>query len=218
MGINAPNAAVTSNDMQVLQLLALLNAEGKSLTARNSEGWQALQQEATFTTVATETQTTLATVAPNLKYIINDTIWNRTTRRPVFGPLSPQSWQQRKGWFAIGPYSQYRVVDGEIRFSPVPAAGDICYFEYVSKAWTASGNESFASDADTSLLDEELLKLGLIWRFKAAKGLEYNEAKIEYEDRVNQAIARDIPRNKLSLNRTVTDLPYLNIQEGNFPS
>ena len=218
LAISIPNAAVTSNDQQVIQLLALLNTEGKSLTARPAEGWQAQQLEATFTTVATEIQTSLVAIAPNLKYIIDDTIWNRTNRRPIYGPLSPQQWQNRKGWFAVGPYSQFRVAGGNIEFSPVPSAGESCYFEYVTKAWTASGAESFASDGDTSLLDEELLKLGLIWRWKAAKGFDYAEAKVEYEDRVSQAIARDTPKSKLNLSKRQTGLPPLTVQESNFGS
>lgn len=216
LAINVPNAVVTSNDQQVKQLLALLNAEGRALAAKPENGWQALQKEATFTTVATEIQASLATIAPDCKYIVDDTIWNRTIRRPVFGPLSQQAWQYRKGWFTVGPYSQYRIVDGDIKFSPVPSAGEECYFEYVSNYWTTSNAQAFTSDSDTSLLDEELLKLGLIWRWRAAKGFDYNEAKIEYSDRVDQAIARDTPKQTLNLAPKVYDLPLLSVPESGF--
>ena len=223
LGINIPNAAATSNDPQVLQLVALLNKEGTALSVRPEEGWQAMQLEASFTTVATETQGSITTIAPNYRYIINNTIWNRSTRRPVFGPLSPQQWQAVKGWFASGPYSEYRLVGNNINFSPVPPAGQSCYFEYVTKNWAtdstgAIGKTAFTADTDLTLLNEELLKLGLVWRWKAMKGLEYNEDKIEYEDRVNLAIARDTPKPILNMAMRSYNLPNLYVQDGSFPS
>jgi hypothetical protein len=221
LGITIPNAAVTSADPQVLQMVSLLNKEGVALAARPSEGWQALQMEATFTTVAAEIQTSVEAVAPNYKYIINNTIWNRAQRRPVFGPLTPQQWQAQKGWFTTGPYSQYRIVNGNIEFIPEPAAGEACAFEYATKAWVTDGSTTFTSfttDMQYSLLDEELLKLGLIYRWKQVKGLDYSENKVEYEDRVNQAIARDTPKTILNMSVNPYRLPYLYVQDGSYPA
>lgn len=222
IGIPSPTAVVTSSDSQVLQLLGLLNKEGKELARRPEEGWQALTFEANFTTVATENQTLVSAVAPNYRFIINDTIWNRSQRRPVFGPLSPQMWQKQKGWFPQGPYSQYRIEQNYIKFMPVPAAGESCYFEYVTKNWvtTATGTaESFTADTDTSLLDEYILTLGLIWRWKAAKGLDYADDFRTYQAHVDTAIARDVPRNILRMDNGLRNtIPNLYVQDGNFPA
>jgi hypothetical protein len=221
LGINVPNAVVTSNDPQTLQMLALLNKEGRALSARPSQGWQALQVQTSFTTVANEIQTTLDAVAPGCRFIINDTIWNRSNRRPIFGPLSPQQWQMQKGWFSTGPYSQYRIQNGNIEFVPVPSAGDECYFEYVTKNWVYDGvtmNDAYQNDSDLTYLDDDLLRLGLIYRWKQIKGLDYSENKVEYEDRVNQAIARDTPKSILGMSRMSYSLPPLYIQNGDFPS
>lgn len=219
LGLTVPNAVVTSSDPQVLQMLSLLNKEGKSLRDRPEQGWQALQLQATFTTVATEIQTAVETVAPNYKYIQNSTIWDRDNRRPIFGPLSPQQWAFQKGWFAVGPYSQYRIENGNILFQPIPAAGNTCAFEYVTKAWVTDGVttfDSFTADTQTSLLSEELLRLGLMYRWKQAKGLDYSENKVEYEDEVNKAIARDTPKSILNMSPLSYQLPKLLIQDGNF--
>lgn len=222
IGIPAPLAVLSSTDLQVIQLLGLLNKEGKELARRPEEGWQALTFEATFTTVATENQTLVATVSPNYRFIINDTIWNRTQRRPVFGPLSPQMWQRQKGWFPQGPYSQYRIEQNYIKFLPVPTAGEDCYFEYVSNNWvtTSSGtSDRFTEDTDTALIDEYLLTLGLIWRWKAAKGLDYADDYLAYRSQVDTAIARDIPRNILQMDNGMRNtLPNLYVQDGNFPA
>ncbi len=49
----------------------------------------------------------------------------------------------------------------------------------------------WTADTDTSLLSEELLELGVIWRLQQRLGLAYLEEKNEYERQVDQAVARD---------------------------
>ena len=189
LGLNTPTAIASATDPAVLQLMELLNEEGKDLSQRTN--WQALTAQATFTTVATETQGALSTIAPGCKFIINDTIWKRTLRRPVFGPLIPQQWQQMKAMFMQGPWNQYRVRLGNIDFVPAPTAGQSCFFEYVTKNWCSNGTDAFTADADTSLLDEEIMTLGLIWRWRAAKGLDYASDYDKYDDKVQNAMGRD---------------------------
>ena len=133
IGINAPTQAVGSNDQQVINLVALLNEEGQELAARHQ--WVALIQEATYTTLAQEDQGLMETIAPGLGYIINDTIWNRSLRRPVFGPRNPQTWQQQKAFAINGPWSSFRVKGNHLYMFPVPVAGQTCVFEYTTRNW-----------------------------------------------------------------------------------
>jgi hypothetical protein len=216
------NAAVTSSDPQVLQLLALLNKEGKELAKRPEQGWQALNFDASFLTVATSIQGSINTIAPNYRYILNDTIYNTTRRWPVFGSMSPQEWARQKALFALVPYNQYRVVGGNICFIPNPTAGDTCTFQYQGKNWATDGSNTFdrfTADTQTGLLDEDLLALGVKWRWKAEKGLDYAEDFATYERQVSVSIARDIPRSKLSLDRKrLVSAQFPWVQSGDFPS
>lgn len=220
IGITVPNTATGSADRQIVQLVALLNEEGQELAQRHD--WQALVTEATFTTVAAESQGTLSDIAPGLKYIINDTIWNRSLRRPVYGPLTAQKWQQLKAMSMQGPWNQFRIVGNTIKFIPAPVAGQSCYFEYVTKNWCTSSDgatsrDGFTADDDVSLLDEQLLTLGLRWRWKAAKGLEYAEDFNSYERRVLDAIARDGSRDTLNLADQRHDIfPSITIPSGSW--
>jgi len=47
------------------------------------------------------------------------------------------------------------------------------------------------ADTDTSVLDEDLIELGVIWRTLRRLGLAYDEEKAEYENQVRQSVARD---------------------------
>lgn len=203
LGLFTPTAVVTNPDPQVQQFLALANEEGQSLA--ESTNWQALRKQATFTTVAAEQQGLLSAIAPGCKFIVNDTIWNRSLRMPVFGPLSPQVWQQQAAMFYQGPWNQFRVFGDAINFIPEPPAGQQCAFEYVTRNWTASDAESFQSDADTSLLDEQVMVLGVIWRFKQAKGLDFTSDLTKYQRQVANLLSRETPKPILDLGGDVFD-------------
>jgi hypothetical protein len=201
IGIIVPNAAVSAVDQQTIQLVGLCEEEGQEQAARYA--WTALQTEATFLTTATETQTLLETAAPGCKYIVNDTIWNRDLRRPVYGPKSQQDWQQAKAININGPFNSFRVIQGNILFNPIPVAGQNCYFEYVTRYWISTsvgaGAQFWTNDADLSLLDDACMITGLIWRWKQAKGQAYAEDYAKYERLITDAMARDGSKPKLNL-------------------
>lgn len=50
---------------------------------------------------------------------------------------------------------------------------------------------AFTADDNEFLLDDRLLTLGLIWRWKAQKGLDYSEDLQTYEIALAQAQVRD---------------------------
>lgn len=208
IGINAPSIVIGNNDKQIKQLLALANEEGEELAERYR--WQALIKEATFTTQAQESQGEITSIATDgYKYILNDTIWNRDTRRPVFGPLAPRDWQLLQASPVSGPFDEYRIRGGEVLFNPDPTAGQTCAFEYKTENWCEStsgeGQDSWQADDDVGRLDEKLMTAGLIWRWNAAKGFSYGEHFNKYERRVADAMARDGSKPTLDVAGGITD-------------
>ena len=218
IGILAPTLAMGSTDQQIIQLVALCEEEGQDLADRYP--WEALQTEALFTTVAAQVQTALATTAPGFNYIVNETIWNRTLRRPIYGPTSEQDWQQKKAVQLNGPFNSFRIIGDVINFYPTPAAGQVCAFEYISRNWVNTGTTSSATwllDADTPKINDQLLVMGLIWRWKAAKGLDYSEDYAKYERRVADSMARDAGKPRLNMNGAAFDIqPVVLVPRGSF--
>lgn len=215
VGITAPpTGVVASTDPQALQLVELLNQEGRALSSRHS--WQVLTYEATFTTVATEVQGSLSTIigaGQSLRHVVNETMWNRTTKEPVYGPRRAPTWQGYKALSFAGPYAEYRIRGDQILFQPVPAAGETIYFEYVSRSWAVNQagttyTASVTADTDEVLLPEEIVLLGLEWRWKRAKGLDHGSVFQDYEFMVADAIARDGSKPVLNLSMgSVEDVP-----------
>lgn len=215
LGFAQPTAAYASADSQILQMVALLNVEGKELAARYD--WQKLTQRTSFVTVGTEIQGSMSTIAPGYKFVINDTIWNSDLRRPVFGPVNPQAWEQFKAMQINGPWNQYRIYGDQIHFFPVPSAGQTCYFEYITRYWVGGTSAAWTQDTDTALLDEDLMQRGLIWRWKKTKGLDYAEDFNTYERQVVDAMARDGGKDTLSADGAKYDIyPVVMLPSGSW--
>lgn len=214
VGVTVPTAAVASVDQNIQQIIGFVNEDGQELASRYD--WQELTNEATFTTVATESQGSItALTGPDFAFVQNETMWDRSTKRPVFGPKVPAEWQQLKAQFVNGPWSQYRIRGNQVLFIPVPAAGDAIFFEWVSKWWaTATGGTTGTQpallvDTDIAILDERLITLGAIWRYKQTKRLAYDEDFDKAEAAIADAISRNASKPTLNLAG-----PQGNIQPG----
>lgn len=216
VAVPRPAVVLASTDQDIRTILGLANTEGVDLARRFT--WEALEQECVATTTATETQGAIATLAPGFRYMLNDTIWNRTYRRPM-PLLDAQDWQMRKASSVNGPYQQYRLRAGKLLFIPAPATGQIYSFEYASTNWVvqASGSTTnrWAADTDTSLLSEEIMTQGIRWRYLRQKGMDYSEEFVTYERMVADAMARDGSRDVIRFGATTT-VPKLQIPEGDY--
>lgn len=219
LGLTPPAVAVQSSDNAILQLVALLEEEGQEQATRYP--WQSLQNEAQFTTVATELQGTMETIASGWDYVVNDTMWNRSLRRPVYGPKSQQDWQQVKAMQLNGPFNSFRIKGDSLYFYPAPVAGQTVDFEYQTSNWVnlnAGGTGStWASDLDTPALDDQLMTLGLIWRWRQAKGLDFSADYQKYEKRYADMANRDASKPRLYMDGSTYDIqPVILVPRGSF--
>lgn len=217
VGIPSPSSVVGATDEQVLQILALLEEEVNDLSKRHD--WNALINEATLTTVATESQGVLSTIAPGFKYIRNNTIWDYTDKLPVLGPLDGQEWQKTKAEFNNGPRYQFRIRGNELLSNPIPVAGHIWKFEYASKnaIQNATTKEYITLDSDWFLLPDDLHLQGLRWRWNREKGLDYAELFNTYELQVKDAIGRDGGASRIYVDSCRYTGPGIVIPPGNWP-
>lgn len=220
VGLPEPNAAASSTDENIIRLVGLANREGKSLARRYA--WSRLTQEATHTTLAAESQGLMTAIAgADFGWIKNDTLFDRTNNRPIY-PADDVSWQQMKANGITGPYNQIRIRGGYLIAIPTPTAGHTWAFEWVSKNWcessTGTGQSAWAADTDVGRLDEELMTLGLIWRWKANQGLEYAEDFRNYEMAVTDAMARDGAKSRLVMrgNRGTEFITRKSVSEGSW--
>lgn len=208
LGITQPAQVVGSTDVAVQQLLALANRTGERLLARAD--WSLPIREATFVTVADKRQGDIATICPGFKYPIPNTMWDRSTRWPIGGPISPQEWQWDMAWTTAGPFYRFRIWQGGLWLFPAPPAGETVAFEYATTNWVLAADgittrAAYEADTDNALVDEQLLIMGLRWRWRAAKGFDYSEEQAEFDGAVREAIARDGGKSTLALDAGSAD-------------
>lgn len=220
LNLSAPSSVIGNTNKEVIQLLNLADEEGVDLAQRYR--WQRLVNESTFTSVATESQGAITTIAgSDFGWICNDTVWNRTRNRRMF-PIDDVQWQGLKSNTITGPDEYFRIRGNNFIVIPTMTAGHTVAFEWVSKNWCQSsggtGQSSWAADADTGILDENLMIQGLIWRFKKYKGLDYAEDFSQYESMVSNAIARDGAKKRLSTTGAITTrfLDRKSVSEGSW--
>ena len=108
-----------------------------------------------------------------------------------------------KSWTTSPVPEIFRYRGGDILVQPVPTAGDTFAYEYVSTQWCESSGgtdqSAWAADADVGLLPERLMKLGIIWRWKAMKSFPFETDYQLYESQVQQAILRDKPQRTVNM-------------------
>ena len=218
IGLTRPSVVIASVDQNVRTLLSLAQTEGREVLDRYS--WPATQIEVTHTSLAAELQGVMTTLAPGVSYITSSTFWDRTLTQPVTGPLSPIEWQALKARTATGPYPSYRIFGGKLFAYPAPSAGNTWVFEYQSTYFCQSAggtNQSaWAADTDVGVLDENLMELGVVWRFKKKNGLDYSEDFRSYEQKLANETSRAGGRKVLDMISGNTAARGVYIPEGSW--
>lgn len=190
LGLPSPSSVVNSTDPNSITLLAMAQEEGKTLARRHE--WQVLQTEHTFSTAD---GTSSYSLPSDMDRILKGTVFNRTRRRRMVGDLTPDQWQQTQASLVTMVNPAFRIMGGNFLISPTPTATETVAYEYISNKWCQSSGGTtqteWSSDTDTGRLSEDLMTLGIIWRYRAAKGLEYGEAMDTYEIEVTKAILND---------------------------
>ena len=202
VGIAPPSTVINNEDDDALRLLAMFNTEGKRLMRRYA--WQELLTEGSFTTVATEDQGVLATItgADDIDRIISDTVWNRDTQREQELEASA-GWQANAARGTTGLRFNFRLRGNHILINPSPTAGQEVFFEYVSSAWVEAEDGTrkgaFTADSDSTVLDEDILKLGVKWRFRAAIGADFAADIQEYKEQLMLRFGADTPKKTIHM-------------------
>jgi len=193
---NAPTSIISNTDPIAIQLLRLANREGKTLA--NDFAWQALTKEGTITLVTADQDYSLAA---DFNYIIPDTTWNRDNKRRAMH-ITSEYWQYVKAWSTIsGLNLRVRIRNSELEIEQDITASEnneILAYDYVSKYWavslgTGSADQAeWLDDTDTSILDEELITQGVVWRFKKSKSLpDWQQDRSDYENLKYKMKSRD---------------------------
>lgn len=225
-GINAlavPLTVVGSTDTTVKQLWAILNELLEDMT--DESNWQAFTYQCTWTLIAAEDQGSIYDIASaGFLWAHNETFFDRTLTRPLYGPVTDVEWQELKALPNPGPWYKYRFRQDHLLINPTPTTPfSLIAFEYASNEAVLSSlgvpKVQFTADDDTSILPEKIIKRGLQYRWKQIKGLPYQADEVAYYKLLNNAIARDGTKRVYNLGQTIqySVAPGIFVPSGNWP-
>lgn len=193
--IPRPAAVARASDPTSRRLLSCAREEIRMLAAAGD--WQELRREASFPLSPGVDSYPLSAIAADIDRIVPQTCWSRTSGGQIDGPLSPQAWARDAATAtgATGSVAAFRILAGEMAFTPTPASAETVVFEYVSATPVLAADgvvkrRTWEDDGDTPLLDDYLVELGMRWRFMASINLEHAQIRAAYEQERARRLAR----------------------------
>lgn len=192
-----PNTIFSTTNQTEVELADLVNEVATDIM--KSHDWQALTKLQTITADGVTTDFDLP--ADYDRMVLAQAIHDNATWFWNYTPVSSlNEWLtlQSGGWSAIAP-GWWILLQNQFKFYPAPATDG--RYAYISNQFgrsaPASGTgiispkSAFTADDDTFLLDDRLLTLGVVWRYREQKGMGYAEDMANYETALSQAQARD---------------------------
>ena len=202
VGQPRPSVVISATSDTPVRMLSLLNTAGKNLAIEHD--WTALTDVETFTPLAQESQTGHPP-ADFQKFTSQAAMWDVNNERPLVGPLPMDQWMRLVVDAQQNIDKYWTVIGGTIRILPAPAVTDSFTYAYQSKNWVLSAalasKAAFTADDDTPRIDDELLLLELIWRWKHSIGVDYAEDISNAGRRKEMVISADRGNRIVSLSK-----------------
>ena len=209
IGVNPPSAMFSPSVQPRTQaeLLSLANEMAQRI-AYDTREWTRLKVVGTFTGDGVVTPpdptgvlvgTTMFDLPANFKrMLLTANVWRSSnTQTPMVFIPDADEWLNRRarGW--ISGLGEWTILGGQMHITPVMPVGENATYAYLDKnciqLYGGGYGDTFMNDADTFLLGDRLLKLGMIWQWKANKGSPYAEDMGTYSDALTMAMGSDQP-------------------------
>jgi hypothetical protein len=141
--------------------------------------------------------------------LLTSNVWRSTqTTYPMSFIPDTDEWLNRRVRGYYDPAGEWTMLGGQMLIAPTLATGTTAYFPYLHKNCVAlnsgGSGDRFTDDNDSFRLDERLLKLGMVWQWKANKGTSYAEDMGTYGDALAVAMGHDSPAPILVGRRTLS--------------
>lgn len=191
IGLTVPSSVYSSADREHVELQAICNQA--ALMIAKAHEWEALKGQETYTGDGTTEDFDLPTDYDRM--LTKSQLWSSALETPLSHIISDDEWLRldvQAFDFVVNAWIKY---GGQIHIKPAPADGVTIRFFYMNSmfALDSGGAEKsiFENDADLWRLDDELLKLAIVWLWKQSKGFPYGEDMTNYEMRKEKLISSD---------------------------
>lgn len=190
IALEKPSAVYGSTTREHVELANIANEMAAMIAA--SHEWQILNKIAVITGDGTTEDFALPSDFDRM--LDKSQLWSTSLETP----LSPIS--DRDDWLELDiktfdfVINAWIIYAGEIHIKPALSTGVQVKYFYQSNLWGLNGAtpiSEFTADTNTFRIDERLLKLGIIWKWREMKGLPYAEDLATYERLLAKLAMRD---------------------------
>jgi hypothetical protein len=189
-----PSSLFSTTDQFSMELADLANTVAADMSKEYD--WRILQVLATHTgdaaTIAFPLPTDYLRMLKDGK--VHSSMFKMTSFKAV---TDADQWIYLQDTLATGSPGWYFLLGGRMQVYPAMPIGETARYYYISNklvavaAGAAGSKATFTADTDVFVLDEGLLTLALIWRWRSMKRMDYSEDMENYEIAKAQAIAAD---------------------------
>jgi hypothetical protein len=199
VGVTIPPSVFSNitGNRTMQEMLSLANEMAQRIAYDNRD-WPALKKIHTITGDGVSTAFDLP--ADYKRMLLTSNVWRSTSTQTAMHFIpDTDEWLNRRAdnGDTDNAWGEWTMLGGQIHIFPALAADQTAYFAYLHKncIQLASGGlgDVFMADGDRTTLDERVLKLGMIWQWKAQKGSPYAEDLGTYGDALTNAMGHDSP-------------------------
>ena len=197
VGVSQP-ASVFQNigGTRTMQEMLSLATEMSQRIAYDTRDWTRLKKVNVFPGDGVKTAFDLP--ANYKRMLLTGNVWLSTTAlQPMIFIPDTDEWMQRRALNRLSAWGEWTIIGGQMLIWPAMGTGTTASFAYIDKNCVTlkSGGygDAYVDDGDAFILDERLLKLGMIWQWKAQKGTAYAEDMGTYGDALQTAMGKDSP-------------------------
>lgn len=184
VGVAPFDAVVANTDQDALEIVQFSTDACREIARRVD--WGQMQQSTTLTGDGTAKVHSLPSDFARLQQGTS-VIYSSA---PLRGGLSADEWNALPA--TAGTPRFFRLRGTEMEFWPYLADAATATVHYQSKNWNATANSAaWASDSDVPVIPDELVLLGVIWRWRRHKGMDYQDHQAEYEVALNDLASFD---------------------------
>lgn len=210
VGIAQPSAIISSTEETSQQLRALAQQEGDELS--RAHDWRRLKVQATITG---DGSTTLFDLPDDFdRQVPGDALWlDDSPQLPLIGPISDEEMLALQAATANPSRPVWRYFGDQFEIWPALSSTQTVTYEYRTSEWIVSFDGTatrsrWVADSDLAKVPERIMTLGLVWRWKRAKGLDYAEEFESYQMEKTKAMRADGGFRRITLATGFRDEPW----------
>lgn len=183
VGIDEPSAVASSSEAEIKQLRVISQQEGDELS--RSHDWRKLKVQASITGDGVSEYWDLPDDWDRQQ--AGDNLWQQDSPHlPLIGPITDEEMLALKASTSEPSRPAWRYFGDQIQIWPILDSGEVIRMEYRSSHWIISSDgdtvrNRWVADTDTALIPERIMTLGIVWRWKAYKGLDYAQSFQTYQ-------------------------------------